>query len=195
MRFKFLLQFLRHPRSIGAVVPSSRGLARRMVADIDLSDASVVVEYGPGTGALTGEILKALKPGALFFAIESNAILFESFRQRFPDVTVFNESAANVAALLEGLGAEKADCVLSGLPWASFTATLQDTLLEATLEALGDGGRFVTFAYLQGLLLPSGQSFKRKLQQRFGHVGRSSIAWANLPPAFVYRCVKRSNGA
>ena len=47
---------------------------------------------------------------------------------------------------------------------------------------------FTTFAYLQGLLLPAGQHFKRKLSDYFSQVRRSETVWFNLPPAFVYRC-------
>ena len=63
-------------------------------------------------------------------------------------------------------------------------------LLDATGHVLREGGQFVTFAYLQGLLLPAGQRFKRKLRDHFGQVETSRTVWANMPPAFVYRCRK-----
>ena len=51
------------------------------------------------------------------------------------------------------------------------------------------GGRFATFAYLQGLLVPPGQKFRRRLDDYFTRVERSRVVWWNLPPAFVYRAV------
>ena len=116
--------------------------------------------------------------------------MFEAFTKKFPQVRAVEDSAARVGEHIERLGADNADCILSGLPWAAFNEELQDTLLDATAAALVKGGRFATFAYLQGLLLPSGQAFKRKLSRYFSEVATSSIAWFNLPPAFVYRCVK-----
>ena len=59
----FFRQFLRSPRSIGAVLPSSPALARVMLAPIDFSTAQAIVEFGPGTGALTREIAARLAPG------------------------------------------------------------------------------------------------------------------------------------
>ena len=190
MGLKFLLEFLRHPINTGAIAPSSRSLACKMVSDIDLQSASVVVEFGPGSGAFTGEILKRLNKEALFCVIENNAQLFSVFCRQFPGINAFEDSAVNVQKILHSLGIEKADCIVCGLPWASFCGDMQDQILGATLGVLREGGRFATFAYLQGLLLPSGQAFKRKLSRCFSEVRKSSIAWANLPPAFVYRCVK-----
>jgi phospholipid N-methyltransferase len=161
-----------------------------MVADVGLAEASVVVEYGPGTGAFTGEILRCVRADALFFAIEKNGALLAQFRKRFPRVRVFEDSVANVETILRGLGADRVDAVICGLPWASFGNDLQETLLAATISVLRDGGRFATFAYLQGLLLPSGQAFKRRLRHHFSTVATSRTVWRNLPPAFVYRCTK-----
>lgn len=190
MNARFLLEFIRHPLNTGAIAPSSRALARAMVRGLGLEDASVVVEYGPGGGAFTGEILACLRPGTLFVAIENNEVMYRDFRVRFPHVNACHDSAANVAAILETLGARQADCIVSGLPWASFGEELQDALLGATHGVLRDGGRFATFAYLQGLLLPAGRSFKRKLGRHFADVERTPVCWRNLPPAFVYQCTK-----
>lgn len=190
MYARFLFEFLRHPLNTGAIAQSSRSLARSMVQGLDVGDASVVVEYGPGGGALTGEILAHLRPGALFVAIENNPVMYRSFRARFPQVNAYQDSAANVGKILASLGAQYADCIVSGLPWASFGDDLQDTLLGATRGVLRDGGRFATFAYLQGLLLPGGRSFKQKLGRHFTDVDRTPVCWRNLPPAFVYQCTK-----
>jgi phosphatidylethanolamine/phosphatidyl-N-methylethanolamine N-methyltransferase len=62
--------------------------------------------------------------------------------------------------------------------------------LDEMMKALKPGGRFVTFAYLHGLLLPSAQRFADLLPQYFSSVTKSDIVWLNLPPAFVYRCVR-----
>jgi phospholipid N-methyltransferase len=94
----------------------------------------------------------------------------------------------NVKKLCEREGASEVDCIISGLPWASFSESLQDQCLAGILEVLKPGGQFVTFAYLQGLLLPAGLRFRAKLKRYFSDVTKSKIVWRNLPPAFVYRC-------
>jgi phospholipid N-methyltransferase len=82
------------------------------------------------------------------------------------------------------------DAVICGLPWASFPESLQQEIMEAMLQVLRPGGQFATFAYWQGLMLPAGLRFARRLRATFSTVERSPTAWRNLPPAFVYRCIR-----
>ena len=190
MHWRFLREFVRNPKRIGAVAPSSAGLSREIVSDVGLSFASVVVEYGPGTGAFTSEILARIGPEARLVAIESNRQFAAAFRRRFPEVLLVEDSVENAPDILRSCGLGEADCVISGLPWAAFDPQLQDRLLAATLSVLPKGGRFATFAYLQGLLLRSGKRFRAKLNDCFAEVRQSPIVWRNLPPAFVYRCTR-----
>ena len=55
----FFLEYLRHPSTIGAVAPSSRWLARKMIEAIRFNRCKCIVEYGPGTGAFTNEKKKS----------------------------------------------------------------------------------------------------------------------------------------
>ena len=186
----FLREFLRHPGMVGAVAPSSPLLAREMVLQAGVREASTIVEFGPGTGAFTREILACARPGARFLAIERNPALARLLQQELPSVRIFEDSVENLGALHREEGIDQVDCILSGLPWAAFAEDLQDRLLGEAWKALAPGGRFVTFAYLQGLLLPAGRRFARKIRDRFGQVTRSPVVWRNLPPAFVYRCTR-----
>lgn len=196
----FLRQFILNPGKVGAVAPSSPALAARMVAGVDFERADAVLEYGPGTGAFTGAILSKLRPGAKFVAIELNPSYCDILRKRFPaakfpQARIVNDSATNVAAICksEGIGNGKGACVeavISGLPWASFPEELQDALLGEMLKVLKPGGVFVTFGYHIGTLLPAGKRFYAKSKRLFASVDRSELVWRNLPPAFVFRCVR-----
>lgn len=172
----------------GAICSSSKGLSRMMTSDIGLEDAGVVVELGPGTGAITRSILPKLKDDTDFFTVELNESVIPVFKERFPDCDIYHENAAKLPEILRQRGKKCADVILSGLPWASFPESLQDELLAAILNSLSEGGSFATFAYLQGVILPTGMKFRRKLHQFFRSVELSPVVWMNLPPAFVYRC-------
>jgi phosphatidylethanolamine/phosphatidyl-N-methylethanolamine N-methyltransferase len=185
---RFLAVFLGKPGTIGAVAPSSRHLARCMAEWIDWPNVRAAAEYGPGTGAFTGEILNRLSPGSRFFAIELEPAMAEAVKRRFPQVTVHRESAAKVRNLCDREGIANLDAIVSGLPWAAFPEKLQRELLNAMMTVLPPGGQFVTFAYLQGLLIPAGRRFRKLLGTYFSEVNRSPTVWRNTPPAFVYRC-------
>lgn len=185
---RFLREFLRDPAHTGAIAPSSPGLATAMTDWIPWDRARVVLELGPGTGVFTRAIRQRLAPDARFMAIELNERFVTELQQQFPDVDVRHDNVANLEAICAQAGIPTADAILSGLPWASFPQGLQDQCLQAITRVLRPGGRFCTFAYLQGLCLPAGQRFRRLLSQHFQRVGRSATVWRNLPPAFVYQC-------
>jgi phospholipid N-methyltransferase len=185
---RFLREFVGSPRRIGAVAPSSPGLARRMVSWIDWKRVGSVVECGPGSGAVTGHILARMRRDCRFFAVELHPGLAEMFRRRYPQVPLVQDSVAHLDRQCAEQGLDRVDCVISSLPWASFSPASQQQHLDAITAVLRPGGSFVTFAYLQGLLLPAGKRFQRLLEEHFDPVVRSRVTWMNLPPAFVYRC-------
>lgn len=190
MKNTILAQFLRRPLTTGAICPSSLSLAKMLIAGIGIEDAACVAELGPGTGAITGSILKAMRKDSRFFAVELNQEVIAAFRENFPDVTVYNESAANLTELLRKENIAALDAVISGLPWAIFPDQLQDDILSAIVRSLHPGGYFTTFAYVQGVILPCGLHFRKRLNKYFSSVSKSPVVWKNFPPAFVYRCQK-----
>ncbi len=194
----FLVEFLRNPTQIGAVAPSGKHLARRMVDHLKLHDAGVVVEYGPGTGAFTGYIRRRIGPRTRFLAIEVNPECVRLVRSRHQGVRVHQGSVADVEKFLadEGVdprghdGQGSVDYIISGLPWASFPEQLQRSILEPSRRVLRPGGQLVTFGYHIGTLLPAGQRFYSLLPSYFARVQKSGAIWRNLPPAFVVTCTK-----
>ena len=190
MKKTLLAQFLKKPLTTGAVCPSSQSLAKMLVAGIGIDQSENVAELGPGTGAVTGTILSSMPERSHFFAVELNPDVIIAFHEKFPDVTVYNDSASHLPELIRKENMDHLDAVISGLPWAIFPDTLQEEILSAIVNALKTGGYFTTFAYVQGVLLPSGQHFKKRLHHFFSRVEKSPVVWNNFPPAFVYRCKK-----
>jgi len=174
----------------GALVPSSDALGRAVVGNLDLSNARAVVEYGPGTGAFTTYVLRAMNRKAKFIAIEINPRLASIFRARHPNVRIFEDSVANARAICTNAGIDEVDCIVSGLPWASFPKSMQIEFLDEMMRVLRPGGQFVTFAYVHGVVLPPGRRFSKILPRYFKSVSKSPIVWKNVPPAFVYRCTR-----
>jgi len=187
---KFFKVFLRAPALTSAIVPSSPWLAERMVEDVGLDQAKVVVELGPGTGAFTRAIQKEISPSAFFLAMEIDPLFASHLKRQFPRVHIINDSAERLDQHLQALGHTSADCVLSGLPWAGFTDEEQKRLLGSVFRALRPGGLMTTYAYNHTAWLPGGRRFRKLLKSTFSEVTTTRTEWRNLPPAFVYRCRK-----
>jgi phospholipid N-methyltransferase len=182
---RFLKEFITKPGDVGSIAPSSKQLAAQVVDSAKVPQASVVVEFGPGTGAITESIIPNLRPDAKFIAMEINADFVKVLRERFPSITVHEDSAANTPRHLKNLGVSHCDSIVSGLPWAFFKESLQNELLDGAVEALRPGGIFATYIYVTSYPMPSSLKFRNKLKARFTEVGLSKVVWANVPPAIV----------
>ncbi len=186
----FVKEFVRAPKSTGALIASSRELAQSMTAAADLTCAKMIVEFGTGTGVFTEQILRSKRVDSEFFGLEINPIFVKKTQERCPDARVYQDSATNVHRYLAEHGHSGCDCIISGLPWSVFDKALQEELLQVIFDALNPGGIFVTFSYISGALLPAGRHYNRLLPSTFASVSRSRIIWHNLPPAFIYACRK-----
>lgn len=198
----FLGEFVRHPVATAAIAPSSRRLGELMLRGADLTRVRTVVEYGPGTGAFTRLVLRALREArndsAALVAIELNERLAVALPARCgddPRLRVVNASAADVRAVLEGAGEDGMDLVVSGLGWPSLPSGVRDRIIDETSDLLRPGGSFRTFGYHVGLLFPGAWRFRERVRARFASVSISEVVWGNIPPAFVYTCNVEAEGA
>jgi len=180
--------FLNQPFSTGAIAPSSKYLAQRMVADLDLDRAKHVVELGPGTGAITQAILGRLKEPSEYLGIDLNPIFIQRLRLRFPDACFHLGSAERLRSELNARQIETVDFVISSLPWTLFSPQRQHTILTEIALSLSTQGEFTTFAYVHSLFLPNWRRFRRVLNEHFNSVSQSRIIWANFPPAVICHC-------
>ena len=171
----FLGQILRSPKTISAMAPSSRGLARAITADIG-PHSGPVAEFGPGTGVFTRALLDRGVAPANLTLFEVNPIFAARLRLRFPGVRVVNEGAQEIGAHCGTVGA-----VVSGLPLLSFPAALTRDILTAAFAALRPGGAMYQFTYGPRVPVPDSIVADLRLQATPG-----ARIWLNLPPARVY---------
>lgn len=178
----FAKNFVRHPRMLGSVVPSSRFLTRRLLSRVDFDRARVIVEYGPGVGTFTQEILRRMRPDALLVVVETNPEFAEFLQHSISDrrLRVCHGSAASIREILHEMDLDRADYVISGIPLSTIPDRARKEILEATRSVLNPDGAFLVFQF-SPRALPD-------LRRIFHQVERSFEA-RNIPPAQLYFCV------
>jgi phospholipid N-methyltransferase len=176
----FFRQFLRAPRSVGSVVPTSQTAIRALLDPADWAGAHVVVEYGPGTGVFTRALLARMAPSARLVAIDLNPVFIDWLGRAVndPRLILVEGSAADVAAILDAQGLGPADYVVSGLPFSTLPAAIANGIMDATAQALRPGGSFLVYQYSL-FVLPM-------LRARFAQVDVGRI-WRCVPPARLFR--------
>ncbi len=83
MKSNFIIEYIKHPQTIGAVAPSSKYLSENMIKNIDFSRCSVIAEYGAGTGVFTAEVIRHRKKGTKFLVIEQNKNFYNILCKKF----------------------------------------------------------------------------------------------------------------
>ena len=183
----FFQQFLRNPRQIGSVIPSSRFLERRIIRAADIARADVVVELGPGNGGTTRALLRAMSPQARLLAIEINRDCYEMVcRIRDPRLTVHLGSAENLSELLQHYGLAAADVVVSGIPFSTMDEGTAARIAAAIAGALKPGGRFVAYQVSRKVA---------DVNRGFPGPARVEVELLNIPPLRVFRWEKQAGGA
>lgn len=178
----FFKIWLRRPGQLGAVLPSSRGLAAAVAACIDVQAPGIVVELGGGTGKVTEALLDAGVSVSSLIVVECEPALCEVIAARLPDVRLLCADARDLKALLTQHGiTEPVKAVVSGLPLLCLKRDDCQRILSASFDIMGEGGDFVQFTYGPASPVP------REVCQRLGISGRRA-RWivSNLPPASVW---------
>lgn len=184
----FFRTFLRSPTSVGAVLPSSRYLARALVGRLALLPGELVVEYGPGTGPMTQVIRETLPAGARYLGIELEPRFHDVLQRRYPDLAFHLGSAADVKAILAARGLPAPARIVSGLPFASLPPAVQDAVVTGIVEALRESkGEFRTFQYVHAYGMRAARRFRALMAERFDGFERIGPVVRNVPPAFVLR--------
>lgn len=181
----FFIEYLKHPRTIGAVAPSGNALARKMIKPIDFKSAGVIVEYGSGTGSFTKELVIRRKPDTVLILIEQNRKFCRELGKIFcnqPNLYIINGSAENVSDYLAEHGFKHADYIVSGLPFTSLPPEISDKILNATKKAVGRKGKFITFQY---------SLVKKKFFEKYFRISACYREMKNIPPAYVLEMCNR----
>ncbi len=174
----------------GAILPSSKSLTKEMVSYIDFLYATCIVEVGTGMGTFTQAIISKIWKDALYIGIESNKKFVEETKRRCDIPTVYHGSAADIDLYLAKHDKKKCEYIVSWIPRASFNEDLQENLLGKLYSSLEEWWKLITFAYVHGLILPSGIYFQKLLKKKFLTVTKSKVIRDNIPPAIVYCCTK-----
>ena len=178
----FIKKYVSKPRTVGAIAPSSRFLARKMINGLDFNRARCIVEYGPGTGVFTRLMLERRSPGTVLMLIERDPEFFAFIKERFagvPDLYIINDSADQIGRFIKEYQLKLPDYIISGLPFASLPQDVSENVLTQTKRYLHPEGKFITFQYTLRKKQFIGQYFGRiKIQREL----------RNLPPAYVFTC-------
>ena len=199
-RSAFWRQFWTESRATGAVQPSSRYLAREMTArlrDATDRDSRLIVEMGPGTGAVTRAIAASMSPADSLDCYEINprfaAHLREAVAHEPGYSSVRDRIEVHCRPAEEAPTATAVDFVICSVPLNNLEPELVQRIFDTGMSMLHGRGWFTFFEYpwlpeLRRLTAPSSERRRlrevKDVKRRFrGDHAQSLVVLRNLPPA------------
>lgn len=183
---RFFKSWIDQPKTIGAILPTSRTTARRMASLIKKGSESPVLELGPGTGVITKAILeRGIKPENLF-SVEYNEEFISDLQSDFPNINILHGDAFELDRLLEKHNFGKFGCVISAIPMLNFPTKQRILLLNKLFDMLEPNAPVVQISY--GPLSPITPDWETFTVEPLEWVMK------NIPPArlWVYRRLSNS---
>lgn len=203
----FFREFVSNFHSTGSLAPSSRWLARALVRYVPPQGPRRAVEFrrilevGPGTGAVTRQLVSALGPTDRLDLVELNAAFVERLERRFALERPFTDVAERTRIWrrsVEEVEAEQGyDAIVSGLPFNNFEPELVRRLLSMMTGLLAPGGTLSFFQYV-GVRPVKKLASRGAKRQRLVGIGRAidevlgpgefrrECVVLNAPPAWVH---------
>lgn len=166
---------------LGSLIPSSRFLVNKVLGEVDWTRARVLLEYGPGVGTFTTEILRRMSPDAVLIVLETNGDFVRFLRGHVRDkrLHVVHGSAADADTVLARLDLRHADYVISGIPYTTMPPEAREAILRTTHAVLHPDGAFLVYQFTRSVL--------PYLQRVFGLV-QQDFEPLNVMPARLFYC-------
>ncbi len=177
----FIAAWLRSPLKMGAALPSSRSLARAMVAQIDIEKDGAIIEVGAGTGVVTNALLEADIAKDRLLIIEREKQLHALLHSIFHNLKVLCADAMELQDIIKKEEITKVNAIVSSLPFLSMPLAIRHGIQEQMAKSIGDDGIIIQFTY--GHKSPINKSEMRL----YGLTGkRVKMVITNIPPAYVW---------
>lgn len=164
---------------VGAVCPSSQFVVDKLLAPVDFKNAKLIVEYGPGIGNISGEILRRMRRDAKLVVFEINPEFASLLKREFHDdrLIACHRSAADVNEVLKEHKLGRPDYIISSIPFSTMEASTAKQIAKATKAVLKPDGKFLVYQYRSKIL-----DF---IQPYFRHIDRGYEV-VNVPPVRLY---------
>lgn len=217
----FWREFRQQYHTTGAVLPSGRALAIALARFVREGDAALpaaarhgntkstvasaggrrILEVGPGTGAVTGQIIRAMRDEDQLDLVERNEQFVAQLRARLqtdPAFSRVNDRIRLIHASVEDLPEDEPyDLIVSGLPLNNFPVELVAQILGKLRRLLAPNGTLSFFEYVavrKAKSLISRQTERERLRgigKVFDeilskHEVRRDLVPLNVTPAWVH---------
>ncbi len=179
-----LLYFFKDLKQVGAIAPSSKFLAKDLVSQFrkKISDSNCpslnILEIGAGTGPLTKQIIKHLRPQDRLDVVEIHKKFFQIVKTKYrqSNIQAYHNDILNFES------DHQYDFIFSSLPYENMPEDICRKIWEKKLKLCAPEAYISYFKYIKFRNFKS--DFEEKVVEKYSH--EKKFVLLNLPPAKVY---------
>ena len=156
-----------------------------MLNNIDFDNAKYIIEYGPGTGVFTKELIARRKSGTIIMSIEKNTRFYEHLKKKFAGVRnliLINDTAENVDKHMKDNKIPYADYIVSTLPYIMLPEDVTRVILLKSNKALKQEGKFLSVSYSHK---------KDEFVKKYFKDMKIDKQMKNIPPIYIFNFSKK----
>lgn len=164
---------------IGAMTRSSKYVVNAVIGNFANQSLKRVIEYGPGDGVVTREILNRMPRDGELIVIETNPKFIKVLSEiNDPRLKIIEGAAQTISEQLVGDHSGKINLVVSSIPFTILKPRDRKDIVSNTFNLLEDSGKFIVFQYSPILLGLLNRHFaRRNISTQF--------EVRNVPPMFI----------
>jgi phospholipid N-methyltransferase len=193
---KFIIEFFKDPKGLGAILPSSKYVGKEIVSqipkDLDAPPRNII-ELGAGTGVFTRQIIKRMNPRDNLVVVEYDHSFCEKLRQDFGHIPNVKIIEGDVRELKEDLqDREKFDYIVAAIPLTTFDTTFVNQVYDKIKKITKVDSTYSTVDYPWIAKLKSAFSRgdeKKRLSEIFAikdkfleNAYKKTLVFRNIPP-------------
>ena len=179
-----LLYFFKDLKQVGAIAPSSKFLAKDLVAKLRQRTSDThcpplnILEIGAGTGPLTKQITKHLRPKDNLDIVEIHEKFYQIIKEKYQqtNIHIHNRDILNFKP------GHQYNFIFSSLPYENMPEKISQQIWKKKLDLCCPDAHISYFKYLKFRNFKS--DFEEKVVKQFGQ--NKKFVFLNLPPAKIY---------
>lgn len=152
---------------VGAFTPSSKYVVKKIIKEIK-PEYKFIVEYGPGDGIITKEILKIMPQNGQLIAIELNRNFVNELKKiKDKRLKIIFGDAVKISENLDKLNLPRIDAIVSGIPCSILKTKEKKELIKNTYNILTESGVFIIYQNIPLIFSELNKVFKKSISWHF----------------------------
>lgn len=131
---------------VGAVSRSSKFVIKKVLEQIKKENIKNILEFGPGDGVLTTELLKKLSPNGKLFVVELDSNFVKELKEIDDNrLVVIEGKMEDIVSHPKKYGIDSVELIVSSIPFTFIKKEDREEVVNKTKKLLVHNGQFIIF--------------------------------------------------